>query len=163
MSRLKPRDAAHGPAPASRDGRAEKSPAFKHRVLFVCVGNCIRSQLAEAFARAYGADVMEASSCGLAPAGFIAPPVLRILRERGVAAAGLRSKSLYEAGAGPFDVVVNISGEALPRQFPAPGRGGKVRDWVIADPFGKADEAFDAAAREIEARVMALVLELRRM
>lgn len=162
MSRLKPRDASHGPAP-ERDGRPVTNlPAARKKVLFVCVGNCIRSQFAEAFSRAYGADVIEASSCGLAPAGFIAPPVHRILRERGVAASGLRSKSLYEAGTGPYDLVVNMSGETLPRQFPAPAGGNKVRAWAIADPFGKADELFDAAAREIEARVMALVLELRR-
>src|ERR1700682_6833223 len=45
----------------------------KKRVLFVCIGNSCRSQMAEAFARAYGADIMEAQSAGVNPATYIAP------------------------------------------------------------------------------------------
>lgn len=156
MSRLKPPDAVHLAA------QRAAPPSVKRRVLFVCLGNCIRSQLAEAFARAYGSDVIEAHSCGVAPAGFIAEPVQRILRERGIAAAGQTSKSFYEAGPGPFDVIVNISGGPLPRNFPAPVAERRAREWPVRDPMGLNDEAYQQAAQDIEARVMALVLELRR-
>jgi len=158
MSRLKPPDTVHL---AAQKTDAPK-PAAKHRVLFVCIGNCIRSQFAEAFARAYGSDVIEARSCGVAPAGFIAEPVHRILKERGVAIAGQSSKTVYEAGPGPFDLIINISGGSLPRNFPAPANGQSVREWPVPDPMGLKHEAYEHAARDIEARVMALVLELRR-
>jgi len=157
VSRLKPPEAVHLTAQTT----APKPPA-KRRVLFVCIGNCIRSQLAEAFARAYGSDVIEAHSCGIAPAGFIAEPVQRILKERGVNLAGQSSKSFYEAGPGPFDLVVNISGDPLPRNFPAPARERAPREWLVRDPMGLKEDAYTEAARDIEARVMALVLELRR-
>jgi protein-tyrosine-phosphatase len=160
VSRLKP------PDPVQHAGVARGSvpvvPPGKRRVLFVCVGNCIRSQFAEAFARAYGSDVIEAASCGVAPAGFIADPVQRILRERGVPSAGLASKSVYEVGAAPFDIVVNLSGSALPRNFPAPVRERTPREWPVRDPMGLKDIAYEEAAKEIETRVMSLVLELRR-
>lgn len=158
MSRLKPPD----PVQHAAVSGVSPQPATKRRVLFVCVGNCIRSQFAEAFARAYGSDVIEAFSCGVAPAGFIADPVQRILRERGVALTGLASKSVYEAGAGPFDIIVNISGSPLPRNFPAPASEQTVREWPIRDPMGLKEAAYEEAAREIESRVMSLVLELRR-
>ncbi|MEP7364920.1 MAG: hypothetical protein ABI972_16840 [Acidobacteriota bacterium] len=157
MSRLKPPDGVHLAAQNEKP-----APASKRRVLFVCIGNCIRSQLAEAFARAYGSDVIEAHSCGVAPAGFIAEPVQRILKERGVALAGQSSKSFYEAGPGPFDVIVNISGGPLPRNFPAPSSERTAREWAVRDPMGLKDEAYVQAARDIEARVMTLVLEMRR-
>lgn len=133
----------------------------KFRVLFVCVGNCIRSQFAEAFARAYGADVIEPSSCGVAPAGFIAEPVGRILKERGIALGRQASKSVYEAGPGPFDVVVNLTGMPLPRNFPRPQKDAVPRDWPVPDPMGAAEQTYREAAQEIENRVMRLVLELR--
>jgi len=158
VSRLKPPD----PVQHAAVSRVTSPSVGKRRVLFVCVGNCIRSQFAEAFARAYGSDVIEAFSCGVAPAGYIADPVQRILRERGMALAGLASKSVYEAGAGPFDIIVNISGSPLPRNFPAPASERSVREWPIRDPMGLKESAYEEAAREIESRVMSLVLELRR-
>lgn len=157
MSRLKPPDPGTLPAQA-----APSKPAAKRRVLFVCLGNCIRSQMAEAFARAYGSDVIDAHSCGIAPAGFIAEPVQRLLRERGVALTGQSSKTFYEAGPGPFDLIVNISGGPLPRNFPAPAQEKRAREWLVRDPMGLKDDAYAEAARDIEARVMSLVLELRR-
>jgi len=157
VSRLKPPEGA----PAAGSVKRTAAPA-KRRVLFVCIGNCIRSQFAEAFARSYGSDVIEAYSCGLAPAGFIAEPVHRILRERGISLAGHSSKSSYEAGPGPFDLIVNMSGDSLPRNFPAPVWERRARQWAVRDPMGLNEEAYELAARDIEARVMALVLELRR-
>ena len=50
-------------------------------MLFVCIGNSCRSQMAEAFARAYGADIMEVQSAGLSPATYIAPLTKQTLGE----------------------------------------------------------------------------------
>jgi len=147
MSKLK------GPPPAPK---VIATPARKTSVLFVCIGNCIRSQFAEAFARSYGADVIEAFSCGVAPAGYIAEPVGRILRERGIALGRQASKTIYEAGLGPYDVVINLSGSPLPRNYPTPAR-----DWPVPDPMGSQEEAYRAAAQDIETRVMQLILEMR--
>src|ERR1700676_3620098 len=56
----------------------------KKRVLFVCIGNSCRSQMAEGFARAYGSDVMLARSAGLSPALMIAPLTKQVLTEKNI-------------------------------------------------------------------------------
>src|ERR1700760_227104 len=54
----------------------------KKRILFVCIGNSCRSQMAEAFARAYGSDVLWVQSAGLSPASIVAPLTKQMLAER---------------------------------------------------------------------------------
>ena len=66
---LKPRTAPLDAPPQPQTPVATR----KKRVLFVCIGNSCRSQMAEAFARAYGADIMEVQSAGVSPAPYIAP------------------------------------------------------------------------------------------
>jgi protein-tyrosine-phosphatase len=127
-----------------------------NKILFVCIGNCVRSQMAEAFARVYGKDVIVASSAGMAPAGFIAGETIQVMLERGVSLDGQFSKSVFEAPGGPFDIVINMAGMPVPRAL-----GKDHRDWPVPDPMGMKEEAFRAAAQDIENRVMALILELR--
>jgi protein-tyrosine-phosphatase len=127
----------------------------KKTVLFVCIGNCIRSQMAEAFARVYGKDVIEPSSAGVAPAGFIADDAIAVMAERGILMDGQFSKDLVESG-GPFDIAVNMSGETLPSAL-----AREIRTWPVADPMGKKRVAYEQAAAQIENLVMALVLDLR--
>lgn len=134
--------------------------AARKRVLFVCIGNCVRSQMAEAFARAYGRDVIRAESAGVAPAGFISPETEKILLDRGISVERQYSKSVYELDHLPFDLLVNIAGDALPfgiRQSLA----RETRSWKVADPMGKAVEQFLEAAEQIENLVMSLILEFR--
>src|SRR6267154_2225345 len=64
------------PAPAP----SPKTAPAKKRVLFVCIGNSCRSQMAEAFARAYGADTLWVQSAGLGPAPMVAPLTRQILQ-----------------------------------------------------------------------------------
>jgi protein-tyrosine-phosphatase len=135
-------------APARRQGG-------RYSVLFVCIGNAIRSQMAEAFARKYGADVISPSSAGLSPAPGVAALTVKVMAERGLNLEAHYAKSLGEAPGSPWDMIVNISGERLPpSQTP-------VRSWTVADPVGQPEEAFQAAAEQIEALVMQLVLDLR--
>jgi len=59
----------------------------RKRVLFVCLGNSCRSQMAEAFARAYGSDVLIAASAGLTPASGVAADTSRAMAEKGLGSA----------------------------------------------------------------------------
>ena len=72
--------------------------AAKKRVLFVCIGNSCRSQMAEAFARAYGADIMEAQSAGVNPATYIAPLTRQTLGERNLISTPISPKAWTSCG-----------------------------------------------------------------
>src|SRR5271165_2238746 len=83
-----PRQAERAANPGNVRGQAEagrevRAPA-KMRVLFVCIGNSCRSQMAEGFARAYGADVMAVQSAGLSPAVMVSPLTKTVLAERNI-------------------------------------------------------------------------------
>jgi arsenate reductase (thioredoxin) len=134
---------------------AAPEPASKKRVLFVCIGNSCRSQMAEAFARAYGADVIEARSAGVAPASVIMPQTRRVLHEKNVRSDGQFPKGLELVSREPFDLVINMSGRKLESS------AGKIVDWPVKDPIGQTDEVYRAVAAEIESLVMRLILELR--
>ena len=127
----------------------------RKRVLFVCIGNSCRSQMAEAFARAYGSDVMEARSAGVAPATIIMPHTRQVLAEKNVRVDGQFPKSLEMVAREPFDIVVNMSGAKM--AFPA----ARVVDWPVPDPVGHNEETYRAVATQVEALVMRLILELR--
>src|ERR1700691_5782694 len=89
----------------------------RKKVLFVCLGNSCRSQMAEALARHLASDVIEASSAGLIPLGFIAEPTRAVLAERGVGCEGQTSKALLEADVASCDLLVNMSGRKLNNLF----------------------------------------------
>jgi arsenate reductase len=127
------------------------------RVLFVCLGNAIRSQMAEAFARRYGSDVMVARSAGLTPAGTVMPLTRKVMEEKNIDLEDAYPKSVADHGGEPFDLVVNISG------VPLPASKAPVREWRVKDPMGGKEEAYRQAAEEIERMVMDLILELRRL
>ena len=126
------------------------------RVLFVCIGNSCRSQMAEAFARQYGSGVIEPASAGLAPAGMIAPDTRQVMLEKNVGMEGQRPKSLYETGA-DFDLIVNLSGHPLPRGISAPAR-----EWKVEDPIWQDLDRHRQIRDQIEGLVQELVLEFRR-
>jgi len=126
------------------------------RVLFVCIGNACRSQMAEAFARAYGSDVIVAASAGLSPAMAVAPDTIKAMNAKGIDLRDHFPKSLRNLARAQFDLVINMSGVELP---PVPG--AKSRDWDIPDPvFLKYDEHCEVRDA-IEHMVMRLILDLR--
>ncbi|MBZ5585343.1 MAG: hypothetical protein LAQ30_24705 [Acidobacteriia bacterium] len=127
------------------------------RVLFVCIGNACRSQMAEAFARAYGSDVVAPASAGLYPADALPANTLRAMSEKNLDLRGQFPKHIRQLGRSQFDLIVNMSGEALPGRFEAP-----VRNWDVRDPVSLNYEEHCAVRDEIERMVMNLVLELRR-
>lgn len=128
---------------------------MRTKVLFVCIGNACRSQMAEAFARAYGADVIEASSAGVSPAANIPDITRRVMDGKGLNLEGQYPKDLLSA-AGGVDMIVNMSGVPL-RGLPVPA----IREWKVEDPIGKKDAVHERVRDEIENLVMNLILELR--
>jgi arsenate reductase len=132
-------------------------PAAKTRVLFVCIGNSCRSQMAEAFAAAYGSDVLVAASAGLMPAVGVHPVTSRAMNEKNIALKDHFPKALRHLGRAQFDLIVNMSGSFLPN--PPPGR---IVDWEIDDPVYMEYDEHCVIRDEIERRVMALILEFRR-
>ncbi|TZF86823.1 arsenate reductase ArsC [Cognatilysobacter lacus] len=122
------------------------------RVLFVCVENANRSQMAEAFARMHGGARVEALSAGSRPSGVINPKAIRFMAERGYDLSTHGSKSLDQAG-GEFDAVVTMGcGDACP-WVPAKQRV----DWALPDPRDMDDDGYRAVRDDIEARVIALL------
>jgi|HubBroStandDraft_2_1064218.scaffolds.fasta_scaffold473774_1 arsenate reductase len=133
------------------------TPSSKTRVLFICIGNSCRSQMAEGFARKYGGDVMIAASAGLAPAFMVAQDTVRAMDEKDIDLRDQFPKSLKQLGRAQFDLFVNMSGYDLPPEIDTP-----VRDWDVADPIAEDYETHCKIRDEIETRVMGLILELRR-
>ena len=135
--------------PSSNQGAARK------KVLFVCIGNACRSQMAEAFARAYGGDILIASSAGLSPASMIPPLTRKVLADRNISTADQFPKGMEIAAHERFDVVVNLSG--LPLTLSA----ARSLTWQVKDPVGYGEPIFRNVAAQIEELVMRLILELR--
>jgi len=126
------------------------------RVLFVCIGNACRSQMAEAFARTYGSDVIVPASAGLAPAMNVAPDTLRAMAAKNIDLRDHFPKGLRHLGRSQFDVVINMSGMELPA-IP----GAQTREWDIPDPVFLTYEQHCEVRDAIEHMVMMLILDLR--
>ena len=125
------------------------------KVLFVCVENAGRSQMAEAFARMYGVD---ASSAGTVPAGETNPMVVKVMKERGLAIPG-KPKMLTWDMVKAADLVVTM-GCSVQEVCPAPliqEMEKKLVDWHIEDPKGKSAEEVKKIASQIETKVLELL------
>ena len=134
------------------------SAAKPQRVLFVCVGNACRSQMAEGFARKYGNDVIVPASAGLAPAMALASDTIRAMDERDIDVRHHFPKALRHLGGAEFDLVINMSGYELPPPYDA----APARVWDVPDPV-MTDYSRHCEIRDrIENLVMDLILELRR-
>jgi arsenate reductase (thioredoxin) len=140
------------PTSHSAVGRARRT-----RVLFVCVGNCCRSQMAEGFACKYGDDVMTAESAGLHPAGVVVPETVRAMAEKDIDITAQYSKPLPLNKLNNYDLIVNLSGFKLPDHIEVP-----ILTWEVRDPIGQTHVVYCNVRNEIENLVMQLILKLRR-
>jgi arsenate reductase len=129
------------------------------KVLFLCIGNACRSQMAEAIARHTASDVMEASSAGLVPFGEIPNTTLSVLRERGISAEGQSSKALRSEDLAAADLVINMTGRSGAAIFTEPV--ARVEDWDVGDPYGFNPAVYRAICDQIAARVEDLARRLR--
>jgi arsenate reductase (thioredoxin) len=124
-------------------------------VLFVCVGNACRSQMAEALANQLGEGRVHAWSAGSNPAGWIAPGTHEVLREKGISLDGHSSKGLEDVPVSRMDIVVGMGCEVV---CPVPaGFKGKVIEWSIPDPYGRPLDFFREVRDMIEVQVKALL------
>ena len=131
-------------------------------VLFLCTGNSARSILAEAYLNYAGKGRFRAHSAGSHPGGKVNPFALDLLREKGIATAGLRSKSWDEfaaPGAPPMDYVFTVCDNAAGETCPLwPGHPVK-EHWGVPDPAavqGSDEEkraAFLAAFDQLSTRI----------
>jgi|SRR5580704_9059179 protein-tyrosine-phosphatase len=129
------------------------------KVLFLCIGNACRSQMAEAIARHRAADVIDASSAGLVPFGEIPGTTLSVLRERGISADGQTSKPLRPEDMSAADLVINMTGRSETTIFTEPVT--PVEDWDVGDPYGFDLSVYREIRDQIEARVEGLARRLR--
>lgn len=126
------------------------------RLLFVCVENAGRSQMAQALARLHGAGRFLAYSAGSRPSGRINPHAVTVMAEKGYNLATHRSTGLDELPEGEFDAVITMGcGDACP-WVPAAHR----EDWPLDDPKELDEDGVRAVRDEIERRVLKLLQTL---
>jgi arsenate reductase len=112
--------------------------------------------MAEGFARVLGQDCMEVFSAGTSPAPIVQDETHFTMRKRGIVLQGQFPKGIELWSRQPFDLVVNMSGQLLPRMNAA-----RVIEWKVRDPIGQSADVYEAVANKIEGLVTALVAELR--
>ncbi|MEU3620436.1 arsenate reductase ArsC [Streptomyces sp. NPDC006872] len=128
----------------------------KPSVLFVCVHNAARSQMAAAFLTHLSAGRVEVRSAGSAPAETVNPAVIEAMAEAGIDLSAEVPKVLTIEAVQASDVVITMGcGDACP-VFP----GKQYRDWKLDDPAGQGVEAVRSIWDEIEARVRTLLADL---
>ncbi|MEU8135838.1 arsenate reductase ArsC [Streptodolium elevatio] len=125
-------------------------------VLFVCVHNAGRSQMAAGFLRHLGGDRVDVRSAGSVPGDRINPVAVQAMREAGIDIAGQQPTMLTPETVRESDVVITMGcGDACP-VFP----GKRYLDWQLDDPAGQGIDAVRRIRDEIEGRVRALLAEL---
>ncbi|MGW5973591.1 arsenate reductase ArsC [Streptomyces sp. NPDC055186] len=125
-------------------------------VLFVCVHNAGRSQMAAAFLTRLGGDRVQVRSAGSAPADAVNPAVVEAMHEAGIDISAESPKVLTVAAVRSSDVVITMGcGDACP-YFP----GKRYLDWQLDDPAGQGVAAVRPIRDEIERRIRGLLAEL---
>ena len=125
-------------------------------VLFVCVHNAGRSQMAAGYLRALGGDAVEVLSAGSAPGATVNPVAVEAMAEEGIDISGAIPTLLTSDSVRESDVVITMGcGDACP-VFP----GKRYEDWVLDDPAGQGIEDVRRIRDDIRGRVVALLDEL---
>jgi protein-tyrosine-phosphatase len=131
-------------------------PNVKPRILFVCVENSNRSQMAEAFARMHGGAVVEAHSAGSRPSGKVNPRAIQFMAEKGYDLSAHGSKALDAFNGTDVDVAVTMGcGDSCPLV-----RADRREEWNIPDPKELPDDEFRKVRDLIEQKVKDLLARL---
>ena len=130
------------------------------KVLFLCIGNACRSQMAEAIARHSASDVIDPSSAGLVPFGEIPSTTLAVLDEQGISAEGQSSKPLRPEDVSAADIVINMTGRSGATIFTE--NTPQIEDWDVGDPYGSNLAVYRAIRDQIQKRVDDLARRLRK-
>jgi arsenate reductase len=104
-----------------------------HRVLILCTGNCVRSQMAEGLLRHLGGSAYEVHSAGSKPNGYVSPLAIEIMSEIGLDISTHRSKSVTEFEGQRFDTVITVCDSAAEHCPVFPGAPLRIH-WSIWDP-----------------------------
>jgi arsenate reductase len=146
---------------SKKQAAGSKLPLFqslryrKGKVLFVCLGNSCRSQMAEAFARIHGGDVLEAHSAGIAPAARVSRVTRQVMGERSIDLDGQRPKAMDQYDLNSFDLIVNLSDYALPKSQ------AHVVPCPVRDPMGRGEDFHREVRDRIEWIVKNLITQFR--
>jgi len=125
-------------------------------ILFLCVHNAGRSQMAAAFAREIGGDRVVVHSAGSAPGETLNPAVVAVMLEKGIDISSETPRKLTDEMGRSADVVVTMGcGDACPVYL-----GKRYFDWELADPAGKVIDDVRSIRDDIEKRVRSLIADL---
>jgi arsenate reductase len=126
------------------------------KILFVCVENSNRSQMAEAFAKIHGAGKVEAFSSGSRPSGKVNPKAIEAMKELGYDLTTHTSKGLDQFNGQPIDVAITMGcGDECPLVVT-----NRREDWQIPDPREMTPEQFREVRNLIESKVKTLLASL---
>jgi protein-tyrosine-phosphatase len=114
--------------------------------------------MAEAIARYDAADVIDSSSSGLSPLGFIPDLTKRTLTMNGYSTDGLNSTKTTQEACNSADIIINMTGKPWEETF---SNGGKVEDWIVQDPYSTDPETYQRVLEGIQRRVGQLAKGLR--
>ena len=128
----------------------------KPSVLFVCVHNAGRSQMAAAFLTSLAGDRVNVLSAGSMPADQVTPAAVEAMREVGIDISANAPKILTDEAVQDSDVVITMGCGDTCKFYP----GKRYEDWVLEDPAGKGVESVRPIRDEIRARVEALIAEI---
>ncbi len=126
------------------------------KILFVCVENARRSQIAEGFAEALGKGKLEVYSAGSRPSSQIDPLVIEVMKEKNIDLSTKRPKGLNDLPEIEIDYLVTMGcEETCPAIL-----SKKIIEWDIPDPKGKSIEGFREVRDVIEEKVRGLLKEI---
>jgi protein-tyrosine-phosphatase len=137
---------------ARRRERAAMAKDNKTKVLFVCIGNMIRSQMAEGFARHSAGAFVAAYSAGVRHTGSVSEEAAHVMAEKGIDIHRQYSKGLGDVPFEEMDYIVNMSGYPNEKVFPA-ALPARFITWQVNDPLGGNMDRFRRVRDEIEAKV----------
>jgi len=138
------------------DIRANNMTKKIKRILFVCVENATRSQMAQGFGEAFGKGKVEVYSAGSRPSTRINPLATEVMKEKNIDLSGKRPKGLSDLPPVEMDYLITMGCEETCPAVPA----RKIIDWQIPDPKGKPIDEVRKIRDMLEAKVKALLEEV---
>ena len=125
------------------------------KIVFICVENARRSQMAQGFAEVFGGEKVEVYSAGSIPSSQIDPIVIEVMKEKGIDLSSKRPKGLNDLPPIEMDYLITMGCEETCPAIPSK----KIIEWNIPDPKGKSIDVFRSVRDMIDERVRALLKE----
>jgi len=129
----------------------------KKKILFVCVENSCRSQMAQGLANNFYKEAIDAYSAGSRPSGKINPDAIEVMKEIGIDISKQGSKGFGDLPVKDFDYVITLGCKDVCPFFPAKAS----REWTIPDPKGKDIEFFRKTRDRVKEEIEKLIEEIK--